>query len=87
MNRRPVQWLFAVLGLSVFFGGLALLRSWGENWNATPTETHQTLAGDDILPNAQRTTMAITVHAPAAQIWPRVGTNGRGARRPGSSGP
>ena len=70
MSQRLLQILFAALGLGFFFGGLALLRGWGENWNATPAEMRQTLAGDELLPNAQRATMAVTIQAPAAQAWP-----------------
>ena len=78
MSHRLVQIVCALIAVVTFFGGLALMRPWGENWNATPAETHLALAGDDLVPAAQRTTMAITIHAPAAQVWPWVAQMGAG---------
>ena len=79
MSRRIVQLLFAVLGLAVFVGGLAVMRSWGENWGATAAERRQALVGDELLPPSARTsTMAITIHAPVAKVWPWLAQFGAG---------
>ena len=41
------------------------------NWQATPEEQQMALPGDDVLPrSAPPTTMAITIDAPPADVWP-----------------
>ena len=79
MSPRIVRLLFAMLGLAVFVGGLAVMRSWGENWGATAAERRQTLPGDELLPPSARTsTMSITIHAPVAKVWPWIAQFGAG---------
>jgi hypothetical protein len=54
-------------------GSLRLLRGWHERWGATPEELVGPLPGDDLVPEpASQSTRAITVRAPAAQVWPWV---------------
>lgn len=77
-SHRFLHLACALIALLVFFGGLILVRGWGENWNATPEEIRQTLPGDALVPDAQRTTLAITVEAPASQVWPWVIQMGAG---------
>jgi hypothetical protein len=47
------------------------VRPWWKSWGVTPEEATEVLPGDDVIanPNAGET-RAITVHAPAAAVWP-----------------
>lgn len=48
-----------------------LSRVWYATWGATTAETERPLPGDALVPNPRLvTTRAITIHAPANQIWP-----------------
>jgi hypothetical protein len=52
-------------------GGYAVLYCLGQTWGATVQEQHQPLAGDELLPDATAwTTHAITIAAPAHDVWP-----------------
>jgi hypothetical protein len=40
------------------------------NWGATPQEAGAVLPGDEFVPEpAEQTTLAVSVHAPAAEVW------------------
>ena len=46
------------------------LRPWHLNWGATEEEVRMTLPGDELTPGAKgRATHAITIYAPATEIW------------------
>ena len=63
--RSVVMILAAVWG--VYFGGL---HPWLMNWGATPAEQQMALPGDQLLPDvSSRFTRAITIHAPASDVW------------------
>ena len=48
-----------------------LLRRQGKRWGATGDEVSRSLPGDDLVSHPMvETTHAITIHAPAAAIWP-----------------
>jgi hypothetical protein len=48
-----------------------LLRPWHRRWGATDVEVAAALPGDDLVPGClYRTTRAITIAAPPAQVWP-----------------
>lgn len=48
-------------------------------WGATDEEAGATLVGDDLIPGPDLVaTRAITVHAPAGQIWPWIAQLGQG---------
>jgi hypothetical protein len=52
-------------------GGYAVLYRLGQTWGATVQEQRQALAGDELLPEATAlTTHAITIAAPAQEVWP-----------------
>jgi hypothetical protein len=55
-------------------GYLALLvstRRWHQHWGATNEEITRPLPGDDLIPDSKLdSTHAITIHAPADQVWP-----------------
>jgi hypothetical protein len=48
-----------------------LTRSHYRRWGATDGEVQRTLPGDERVPNPIiTTTLAVTIHAPAAEVWP-----------------
>jgi hypothetical protein len=52
-------------------GGYAALYRLGQTWGATRLERRRALAGDELLPEARAfTTHAITIAAPAHDVWP-----------------
>jgi hypothetical protein len=54
--------------LAVYFG---VARPWFRRWGATDAEVAMSLPGDAIVPAARsRETRAITIAAPADQVWP-----------------
>lgn len=71
-------------------GGLALagiaavayetvLRPWQRTWGATDAEARKPLPGDALVPNARYvTTHAITIEAPAEEVWPWLVQIGQG---------
>jgi hypothetical protein len=47
------------------------LRPWYLNWGATDEEIAKTWPGDELCPDAASVaTRAITIHAPAGEVWP-----------------
>jgi hypothetical protein len=60
-------------------GGYATLYRLGQTWGATNQERQQALVGDELLPNARAwTTHAITIEAPAPNVWPWLAQMGWG---------
>ena len=50
---------------------LPITRPWYRKWGATAEEVQRSLPGDDLLPRQKtQMTIATTIHAPAAQVWP-----------------
>ena len=47
-----------------------LVQPWQHQWGATDEEIRRAMPGDDLLPVAASTTRAISVAAPAEQVWP-----------------
>jgi hypothetical protein len=47
-----------------------LVQPWQHQWGATDEEIRRAMPGDDLLPRAASTTRAISVAAPAEQVWP-----------------
>jgi hypothetical protein len=81
MSSRSVMFRSAALtgvlvGLvSVFF---VVVRPWYLGWGATAAERIRTLPGDVLVPDApEQETRAITVQAPAEQVWPWVAQLGQ----------
>lgn len=56
-----------------------LFRPWASRWGAAHAEAYGSLPGDDLVlhPKAQ-STHAITIHAPASEIWPWLVQMGQG---------
>jgi len=64
------------VGVAVGLAGLLLLayrsvgRPWHTRWGATDEEVARALPGDELLPDANVTTRAITIDARPEEIWP-----------------
>lgn len=57
---------------------LMVVRPWYLRWGATEAETRRALPGDEIIPDAAgQETRAITIHAPAHEVWPWVAQLGQ----------
>lgn len=69
-------------GLVLLAGAVALVpvaRTWGLQWGATEDELDAPLAGDDVVRTPGLVaTRAITVEAPAEQVWPWLVQLGQG---------
>jgi hypothetical protein len=77
MKRRAAAAGAAVLGSAAAY--LLVVRPWQLGWGASDQERDATLAGDDLIPTPDlAATRAITVHAPAAQVWPWIAQLGQG---------
>jgi hypothetical protein len=60
---------------------LTATRRWHQHWGATDQEITQPLPGDDLIPAPKLgSTHAITIHAPADQVWPWLAQMGYGNR-------
>lgn len=68
-HLRLWQAALVVLGLCLVY--LMWGWPWMTNWGATPAEQAMALPGDELTPTAAGFgTRAITIHAPAEQVWP-----------------
>ena len=70
------------LGGALWIGGLLLgsplLRGWYNRWGATDVEIGHPYPGRELVPDPRLTyTRAITIHAPAAEVWPWVAQIGQ----------
>jgi len=68
-------WIATLAGLAAGVAvGIAYDRSvrpWHQHWGMTPDELARFWPGDELVPNATSdATHGITIHAPAARIWP-----------------
>lgn len=64
---------FAVLAAGTVMGiaYVRILRPWHQHWGMTPDELNRSWPGDELVPNAcSDATHALTINAPASQIWP-----------------
>ena len=56
-----------------------LIRNWYNHWGATSAEIYQAIPGDELVPAPMLGyTRAITIQAPAAQVWPWLAQMGQG---------
>jgi hypothetical protein len=55
---------------ALMFMSAPVSRGWYTHWGATEKESKQPLPGDEIVPSPKLSyTRAITIHAPAADVW------------------
>jgi hypothetical protein len=66
--------LEGVVGATAIAGSVILspfIRGWYSRWGSTSEEVQQSIRGDEFVPHPKsQLTMAVTVQAPAANIWP-----------------
>ena len=56
-----------------------VIRNWYNRWGATDDEINRPLPGDELVPEPKLGyTHALTIHAPAARIWPWLAQMGQG---------
>lgn len=68
--KKQIAGGIALAGLSAI-GAYALLRPRMRRWGATDDEVASPLPGDELVVNANYvTTLAVTIHASPAEIWP-----------------
>jgi hypothetical protein len=59
------------LGVAAVLGTYRLrIQPWQHRWGASDEEVHRPMPGDALIPDAASTTRAITIAAPAEQVWP-----------------
>jgi hypothetical protein len=74
-----------VLGPRTFILGVAavlaaVIRKRSLRWGATDDQQHQPMPGDELLARADlQSTRAVTIHAPADEIWPWLAQLGQGS--------
>lgn len=67
----------AFIGVCLVFR--PLLQGWYNHWGATQSEAQRALPGDELVPKPQSEyTRAITIHAPANEVWRWVVQIGQG---------
>jgi len=70
------------IGIAGAIGAIAfqyLFRPWAAQWGTTLQEVYATYPGDELIPAPKgKSTHAITIHAPAAAIWPWLVQLGQG---------
>ena len=72
--------LIALAALAILYG--VLVRPRMLDVGSTPQERYAPLPGDDVIPEADTvTTRAITINAPASDVWPWVVPDGPGPGR------
>ncbi len=77
MKRWPLFTATALAGVAA--AHTLLVRPWYLRWGATDPERSMSLPGDDLTPGAGLiATRAVTVEAPAAQVWPWIAQLGQG---------
>lgn len=72
MRKRISFGLLGTLGtLAAIAGTVLWLERLGRRWGATDDEVRAALPGDETVPHPMlETTHAVTIHAPAAAVWP-----------------
>ena len=72
LARQTVRWRFVLPVLAVLWGiYLGVLHPWLMNWGATPAEVTMSLPGDELASGpVSYFTRAITIDAPASEVWP-----------------
>lgn len=72
MNREATVKLVSAGSVGAALAAYAfLIRPWHLRWGATEAEIQEPLPGDDVVPSPKHeATHAITINAPAADVWP-----------------
>lgn len=68
-GRRPAPAAAAASAIAVAY--VLAVRPWILRWGTTPAERTAPLPGDELVPQpAMQSTMALTIDAPVAEVWP-----------------
>lgn len=68
LRKGRARWLVLLLGLVLLYS--FVIQPWHMRWGATAAELAMPLPGDPFIPpTTVISTRAITIHAPAAQVW------------------
>ena len=71
MRKRNLMIGAAAASAAAAAAYVCAIRPWHLRWGATDEELNQPLIGDDLAPNPKlRADHAITINAPAADVWP-----------------
>jgi hypothetical protein len=74
MKRRKLMQIVGFLVLGVVVLGVVyalLIRPWHLHRGSTKDEVQRSLPGDELVPNPKFVwNQAVTIHAPAAEVWP-----------------
>jgi hypothetical protein len=78
LARRAAPPPPAAAGVAATIGYARLLRPWMKTWGTRPGEAEKELAGDETVPDpGLEQTRAITIGAPAEEVWPWLGQLGQ----------
>ena len=78
-NPSMLDELFGALAIAGCIALSPLLRPWYRKWGASTDEAKASLPGDDLVPVPNlECTRAITIDAPADQVWPWLAQMGQG---------
>lgn len=81
IKSKPLAWLIGLgaAGAAAVAAYEIVIRPWHLCWGATAQESRRALPGDELVPHPrQSSTRAITIYAPAADIWPWLVQLGQG---------
>jgi hypothetical protein len=76
-HRRHIARLIIALGSAYAVGAVAA-RPWMDSWGSKADERARPLPGDDLVPDAEQQTHAITIDASTAAVWPWLLQMGQG---------
>ena len=75
---RKFPWKTLTAGAATVVTADLALRPWFLHWGATKDEVKKTLPGDELCPDAASVaTRAVTIHAPAEEVWPWIAQLGQ----------
>lgn len=78
-NPSLLEEAFGALSIAEYILSSPITRSWYSKWGATESEVEMPLAGDQFVPTPKlQSTRAITIHAPAEDVWPWLVQIGQG---------
>ena len=78
-NPTIAEEIFGAAAIATSIVLSPLLRTWYRKWGATAAELEMSLPGDDLVPQPRlETTRAITIQAPATEVWPWLVQMGQG---------
>ena len=79
-TREPKPSPLARLGwvVPLYVVGAIAARPWMDRWGSTTGEQCRSLPGDELVPDAEEQTHAITINAPPEVVWPWLVQMGQG---------